>query len=472
MKNPVQILHHGAAAGVTGSCHELRLDSGDAFLVDCGLFQGNEVADTGAGADRPAIEFPIEHVRALVATHAHIDHVGRIPYLLAAGFAGPIYCSHPTATLLPLVIEDALKVGVTRDRRLIEQVLHKLEQQIRPLAYGAWQPLETTNGTAAAVKLKPAGHILGSAYVEFKLDGNDSTARDKRIIFSGDLGAPYAPLLPAPKSPYRADVLVLESTYGDRRHTDRRTRYRQLKRVIENALRDCGTVLIPAFSIGRTQELLYEIEGIIHRHRNEFAAQGLPWDDIEVVVDSPLASRFTKVYGELKPYWDAEAHRRLRGGRHPLTFEQLYTVNDHQEHLQTVEYLKTSGRPCIVIAASGMCTGGRMMNYIEAMIEDPRTDILFVGYQAGGTTGHVIQKYGPRHGYVDLPGGRRDIRARVHTISGYSAHADQKNLVNFVTRMRFQPTDICLVHGNPQAKSALAAKLASQTKTVLDLSIA
>ena len=456
MKNPFKILHHGAVDGVTGSCHELRLESGDAFLVDCGLFQGDEVSKNGAAADGLAIEFPIDHVRALVATHAHIDHVGRIPYLLAAGFDGPIYCSQPTATLLPLVIEDALKVGVTRDRRLIEQVLDRLHAQIRSVPYGVWQQLETKNGESAALKLKRAGHILGSAYIEFKLDGNGSGQRDQRVIFSGDLGAPYAPLLPAPKSPYRADVLVLESTYGDRCHGDRRTRYRQIKNVIENALRDRGTVLVPAFSIGRTQELLYEIEGIIYRHRDEFAAKDMAWEDLEIIVDSPLASRFTEIYRELKPYWDAEAHRRLRGGRHPLTFEQLYTVNDHEEHLQTVEYLKETGRPCIVIAASGMCTGGRILNYIEAMIEDPRTDILFVGYQARGTIGRTIQKYGPRHGYVDLPSGRRDIRARIHTISGYSAHADQTNLCNFVKRMRYPPKDIRLVHGDAQAKAALA----------------
>ncbi len=458
--NLFKILHHGAADGVTGSCHELRLDCGDAFLVDCGLFQGDEASENGANSDRLEIEFPVDHVRALVVTHAHIDHVGRIPYLIAAGFDGPIYCSQPTATLLPLVIEDALKVGVTRNRRLIEQVVDKLQRQMRPLNYGTWQQLETTNGGgAAAVKLKPAGHILGSAYVEFKLETDGSGRRDKRIVFSGDLGAPYAPLLPAPKSPYRADVLVLESTYGDKCHGARRTRYRQLKAVVENALRDRGTVLVPAFSIGRTQELLYEIEGLIYRHRNEFAAKDMPWDDLEIIVDSPLASRFTEVYRELKPYWDKEAHRRLRGGRHPLMFEQLYTVNDHDEHLQTVEYLKKTARPCIVIAASGMCTGGRILNYIEAMIEDPRTDILFVGYQASGTPGRTIQKYGPRHGYVDLPEGRRDIRARVHTISGYSAHADQKNLINFVNRMRYPPEDIRLVHGDPDAKAALTQHL-------------
>lgn len=457
--NQTEIIHHGAFDGVTGSCHELRLASGDGVLVDCGLFQGEEASGLGANSEKMEIEFPVGHIVALVVTHAHIDHVGRIPYLIAAGFDGPIYCSEPTAILLPLVIEDALKVGVTRDQRLIEKAVARLERQIRPIPYGVWQPLQTNASAFAALKLRPAGHILGSAYVEFKLCGNGSGEKDKRIVFSGDLGAPYAPLLPAPKPPYRADTLVLESTYGDRCHEGRRTRRAKLKQVIKKALRDRGTVLVPAFSIGRTQELLYELEELIDRYRNEFVAKGLAWDELEVVVDSPLASRFTEVYRQLKPYWDAEARQRVHRGRHPLSFDQLYTVDSHSDHLRTIDYLKKTGRPCVVIAASGMCTGGRIVNYLEALIEDPRTDILFVGYQARGSKGRAIQKYGPQHGYVDLPSGRKDIRARVHTISGYSAHADQKGLLNFVSRMRHPPNDIRLVHGEPDAKRALAEML-------------
>jgi metallo-beta-lactamase family protein len=172
-----------------------------------------------------------------------------------------------------------------------------------------------------------------------------------------------------------------------------------------------------------------------------------------------LAARFTKAYQQLRPYWDKEAKRRFASGRHPLSFEQLTTVDSHEDHLHAVEYLAKSRRPCIVIAASGMCSGGRIVNYLKAMLEDARHDILFVGYQARGTAGRAIQEYGPRHGYVDLDGYRYTIRAGIHTISGYSAHADQSDLVNFIKRMRHLPKQIRLVHGDDQAKYELKKQL-------------
>jgi metallo-beta-lactamase family protein len=300
--------------------------------------------------------------------------------------------------------------------------------------------------------LKPAGHILGSAYVECDIKG-------QRVVFSGDLGAPYAPLLPAPKSPYRADTLILESTYGDKNHRRRRQRKAQLKKIIHKALSDRGTILIPAFSLGRTQELLYELEELIHHHRTEEATSNLPWEDLEIIVDSPLASRFTAAYRQLFRLWDAEARKKYQSGRHPLSFEQLTTIDSHQDHLNAVAYLQKTARPCIVIAGSGMCSGGRIVNYLKALLGDQRTDVLFVGYQAEGTPGQQIQKYGPAHGYVILESKRYEIAAAVHTISGYSAHADQANLINFVKRMRHKPKEIYLVHGEFNAKEALKVKL-------------
>lgn len=451
------IIHHGAVTGVTGSCHELRLSDAAAILVDCGLFQGAETSPDGrAGPERLEIEFPIAHIRALVATHVHIDHVGRIPYLLAAGFAGPIYCSEPSAILLPLVLEDAVKVGFTRDRRLVARFLKVLQERIVALPYGRWQAIDVGPGRELAIKLKPAGHILGSAYVECRIGRGRSA---KKVVFSGDLGAPNTPLLPAPKSPYSADVLVLESTYGDRDHENRKGRRETLRKVIEHALRDRGTVLIPAFSIGRTQELLYELEDIIHRCRGKAAAKGLPWEDLEVIVDSPLASRFTEAYRQLQPYWDKEAKRRVTAGRHPLSFEQLTTIDSHRDHLRAVDYLAKTGRPAVVIAASGMCAGGRVVNYLKAMLGDSRNDVLFVGYQAQGTPGRDIQRYGPKGGWVELDGQRYEIRAGVHTIGGYSAHAGQGDLIGFIKNMRHKPNKILLVHGEQINRKILAEKI-------------
>ena len=279
------------------------------------------------------------------------------------------------------------------------------------------------------------------------------------MIFSGDLGAAHTPLLPEPEAPLGCHTLVIESTYGDRRHEGRADRVRRLQHVIERALANRGAVLIPAFSIGRTQELLYEIEEIIHARRDEPAARALPWNELEVVVDSPLAAKFTRVYDRLKPFWDAEALQRVRAGRDPLSFEQVRTVNSHSDHLRVVAHLQKTRYPAIVIAASGMCAGGRIINYLKALIGDPVTDILFVGYQAAGTPGRAIQQYGPEGGWVELDGERFDIRAAIHTIGGYSAHADQADLLRFVTGMQRAPDVVRIVHGEEEAKETLRDEL-------------
>ncbi len=530
------IEHHGAKDGVTGSCHQLHMDASHSLLIDCGLFQGNETSSDGrAATGRLGIEFSLTTVQTLVVTHVHIDHVGRIPYLLAAGYKGPIYCSEPSAKLLPIVLEDAFKLGFSRDQKFVERYLKLVEQRLRPLPYQRWSTLLETEELIASVRLQRAGHILGSAYVEVDLT-YPASGENRRIVFSGDLGAAHAPLLMPPQSPERADILVLESTYGDRLHEDRTNRRQRLEAVIEHALQDQGTVLIPAFSIGRTQELLYELEEIIHNklqahiHKpllnadeggSEFANSGsnphsqppispaentkatassgstahiqspLPsgerarvrgdsdrskygletnWPQLPIILDSPLATRFTEAYRSLQPYWNQEARERVEAGRNPLAFDNLIKIDSHADHIAVVNHLTQTARPAIVIAGNGMCSGGRIVNYLKAMLHDSRHDVLFVGYQAQGTPGHAIQQYGPRGGYVDLDGERFDIRAKATSIGGYSAHADQKGLVEFVTGMQQWPTYIRIVHGEQQAKHALADVLRIQY-AALEISI-
>lgn len=456
--NYPDIVHHGAVNGVTGSCHELQVDADNSVLIDCGLFQGAENSGKGSDSDHLEIDFPIQHVQALLVTHCHIDHVGRIPYLLAAGFNGSIYCSEPTAVLLPLVLEDAVKIGFSRNKKIVEKFRKLLESRIVAVPYGKWQEISLSKGSISQLKIEfnPAGHILGSAYIVCDVTNKSD---QQRITFSGDLGGPYTPLLPSPKSPDRTDVLVIESTYGDKNHVGRKERKTQLKKLIIHCLRNKGTILVPAFSIGRTQELLYELEEIIHQNRDDELLKDLLWNDLEIIVDSPLASRFTEVYKKLKPYWDIEATIKVADGRLPLSFEQLTTINSHQEHLTTVEYLKKTARPSIVLAESGMCAGGRIVNYLKALIEDKRTDILFVGYQAFGTPGRAILKYAEKHGYVELDRQRYNINAGVYSLTGYSAHADQDALINFVKGIKGKPKEIRIIHGDEDAKQILKGKL-------------
>ncbi|MHB0805210.1 MBL fold metallo-hydrolase RNA specificity domain-containing protein [Stutzerimonas nitrititolerans] len=588
-----QIEHHGAKDGVTGSCHQLDMNATTSLLVDCGLFQGDDASiPSGEGGSRLLIDFPLDTIKALVVTHVHIDHVGRIPYLLAAGFEGPILCSEASAKLLPIVLEDAFKLSFSRDQQRIERYIDIVESRLVALPYQHWFTLADTDELNARIRLQRAGHIIGSAYVEIDLN-YPQAGESKRIVFSGDLGAPHAPFLMPPQPPERADILVLESTYGDRLHEDRQTRRQRLEAVIEQALQDQGTVLIPAFSIGRTQELLYELEEIIHtrsvganslanvlpsetvpapvgasslsnsntdrpplptetrvtpilpteeraapilplpsekransdrlplpsgeragvrgreampengitsesagvrgnetspaissdaeqpplplRERagergQKDAANHLPdqtttnWPELPIILDSPLASRFTAAYRELKPFWNQEARDRVQSGRRPLSFEQLITIDSHRDHQRIVNHLTQTASPAIVIAGSGMCSGGRIVNYLKAMLGDKRHNVLFVGYQAKGTPGHAIQTYGPKGGYVNLDGERFDIRAGISSIGGYSAHADQNGLVDFVTGMQQWPTEIRVVHGEKRAKQALGAQLHASYK--------
>lgn len=460
------IIHHGGVESVTGSCHQLFVDELHSLLVDCGLR-----LDKAAGDPSPniATALQVSTIKALVLTHVHIDHVGRIPELLAAGYDGPIICSEPSACMLPITLEDAYKHQFVHDKKDLERYLALIRSRTVSLPFDVWYPLIDTPELVVKIRLQRAGHILGSAYVECDIQ-YPGEQRDKRVVFSGDLGSSHNPVLCSPISAERADLMVLESTYGNRLHEDRASRQERLERVIDKALADHGTILIPAFSIGRTQELLFEIEDILRRkallddadqEREPASGASLPidWPQLPIVLDSPLASRFTAVYQEFDGYWNNAAQRRLSEGRKPLGFKQLITVDTHDKHLQVVNYLSSTGRPAIVIAGNGMCSGGRIVNYLKAMLGDARHNIVFVGYQAKGTPGAAIQKYGPLGGYVELDKDRVTINAGITTVGGYSAHADQQELMEFVTGMNQWPGEIRLVHGEPSAKDALAKAL-------------
>ena len=431
-----RVIHHGGKHTVTGSCHELKLPNGS-ILIDCGLFQGKDLSFGGRNASLN-IEFPIEQVNALVLTHAHIDHIGRLPWLLAAGFKGPIYCTHATAELVPLMLEDGLKLQLGLHYHQRQQVLNIIKNQLKPCDYQQWIELPDL----ANVRFQPAGHILGSAYVEFKLLNNEV------VVFSGDLGPSNTPLLPDPQSPQRADYLFIESTYGDQQHEDIATRTKRLYHIIYHALKDGGVILIPAFSVGRTQELLFDIEQLINQHD---LASSLP-----IILDSPLAKEVTKTYRRFKTLWGQEAKHRLENHRHPLAFDQCITVESHTEHKALVNRLASTDEPAIVVAASGMCEGGRIVNYLKALLPDQKNDVLFAGYQAQGTLGETIQV---GDSIVEIDAQEIQVKAQVHTISGYSAHADRSDLLKFISGIPTAPKVIHLIHGEEDAQQALGKEL-------------
>ena len=433
----MNIIHHGGFNQVTGSCHELRLSIEERYLIDCGIPQGD---DAVGNLD---IDFTGPSLKALLITHCHLDHIGRIPYLMAAGFDGPIICTRGSARLLPLVLADAVKVGISRDPELVESILTRLDQQLVAIDYDCWYSLSAH----CKVRLKNAGHIMGSAFIECETGG-------QRIVFSGDIGCKNTPLLADPSRLDGADLLLLESTYGDRLHESREQRQQRLKTIVMSSISNRGAVLIPAFSMGRTQELLYEFESIWY----ELTEQGLQ-NFPEIVVDSPLATELTDVYSDLHALWDAEAKDRLNQGRHPLAFNHCHVIDSHDRHMALVNRLTTTAEPVIIIAASGMCAGGRITNYLSALLPDPRTDVLFVGYQARGTPGRDIQHYGPRGGYVMIDGERISINAKIHTLGGYSAHADQQELLDFIGSAASPVKRVRLIHGEPDAQLALATKI-------------
>ncbi len=438
----MRIEHHGGSTGVTGSCHELFFTDTRSVLIDCGLFQGIDARKVG----KIGIDFPVGHIEALILTHVHTDHIGRIPYLFAEGFHKPIYCTRPTAKLLPIMLEDAMRLGFTRNRRLIKDFLDELKQLIKPVPYGQWVNL----GHGEKFRFQQAGHILGSAYVEIEY-------KEERFVFSGDIGSRCTPILKEVQSPERADVLVLESTYGDRIHEGREDRLDRLEAILCETMANSGVTLIPAFALGRTQELLFELNLILEEIGRKTYCTLLK--QIDIIVDSPLALKLNDIYDSMQDYWSEEAHQILSVDSQPLVFKNLVEIDSGKDHRAVLEYLERSGKPAIVIAGSGMCTGGRIVEYLRHFLGRESTDVLFVGYQSIGTPGRAIQDCSEGKCDVKVGGFDVHVKAKTYTLTGYSAHADQTDLIRFVENIPVKPREIRLVHGETPAKTALAEKL-------------
>ena len=428
-----KVYHLGAENCVTGSSQLLSAKDIH-ILIDCGMVQGKD-------SHIPITSWPVrpDKIDYLFLTHAHIDHIGRLPELIDHGFDGEIITTHPTKALLGPMLQNALSFTDYSERDQ-DKLLSKIDE----LSWGFEFNEQFGLKKGLQFRLGRAGHILGSCFVQI-------SSSHFSVVFSGDLGPKNTPILCEPDIPDPCDVLVLESTYGDRFHADRTKRIEQLGKILSQALSDNGKVYIPSFALGRSQELIYEMDRLFTDPHWQVRYPSLT-KQIPVFIDSPLGTEITKIYSKLSPFWDKEARELLRRGDHPIDFDHLYIVESHHHHRKLLEM----DGPAIIIAGSGMCHGGRIVNHLKQGLERSENDVLFVGYQAKGTPGRDIIKYSRYpSGYVRIEGERLDINAKIYQLSGYSAHADQADLVDWVRQIPEKPGKIKLVHGELNSQTAL-----------------
>jgi len=433
----------GAARAVTGSCYLLTLPKGN-ILVDCGIVQG---ASDSRDRNREPFAFDPKGIDLLFLTHAHLDHSGLIPRLVKEGFRGRIITTTATADLIGPMLLDSAKIQENDAERMSRRSLRKGGEPVEPLyttedveqvlplidraKYG--QVVDTGRGIRYC--FFDAGHILGSGSLALWLAGPD---REKKIIFSGDIGKKGTPIIQDPTLATEADYVVMESTYGDRLHKNSADTARELAEAITTTFAKGGNVLIPAFAIGRTQDVLYLLNRLVREGT-------LP--KLTVTIDSPLAEKATRIYLSHPELYDEEAVRLMRGG----TIGDAITVRFTQSVEESMAINKIRSRATI-IAGSGMCEGGRIGHHLKYNLWRPESSVIFVGFQAQGTLGRRIVD-GAKS--VSIWGEEIAVRARIWTIGGFSAHGDQKELLAWLSAFRSRPT-VFVTHGEESAALTFA----------------
>ena len=448
----MEIQFHGAAKTVTGSQHLISVN-GSNILLECGLLQGKRRKSFERNRSLP---FDAASVDALVLTHAHIDHSGNIPNLVRSGFRGSIYCTFATRDLCSAMLRDSAFIQEQDIAYVNKKRARKGQPPVEPIythadavaslehfvSVGYGRPVLVAPGVQCT--FLDAGHILGSAIILLEIEEN---GRRTRVLFTGDLGRNEMPILrdPAPAPP--ADVLIAESTYGNRSHPTHEEAERRLLRLISWAYSRGGRVVIPAFAVGRTQEIVYSLHRLAVAHK-------LP--NVPIFVDSPLAINVTGVFRLHPECYDEELRTFIAQDRHPdpFGFDRLRYVRNVEDS----KALNTMDGPAVIISASGMCEAGRIQHHLKHTIEDPRNAVLIVSWQAPHTLGRRLVERRP---VVKIFGEERALRARVEVINGYSAHADREELLDWAKAIAPDLRYAFAVHGEPDSVEAAAEGLRS-----------
>jgi metallo-beta-lactamase family protein len=447
----MKIHFHGAAGDVTGSAYHVVTDKAS-VLVDCGFFQGRKEE---SAKNRRQANLEGGRLDAVLLTHAHLDHVGRLPLLTRNGYKGPVYATRPTLDIATLILKDSLALQKQDLKRQNQKRAQKKLPPLEPLFEEAdvrkLKPLTTavkynerfTVAPGIEARLVDAGHVIGSASVELTVSEN---GHKKVVVFSGDLGPRGAPLLKDPEPFKEADAVIMESTYGDRNHRSMHDTAIEGREIISRAIDNKAKVLVPVFAVGRTQLLLYLLAGAFKR-------KTLP--RFPIFVDSPMAIQATRVYGRNSELFDAEALEMVQSG------ELLRNLNCARPCTSPGESraLNSVAGPCLIMAGSGMCTGGRIMHHLRHNLPAPETAVLIVGFQSHGTLGRKLVD-GAKS--VMMFGEEVPVRASIHTMGGFSAHADQRGLLDWFSTLAPSRPRTIITHGEDRARQAFSDLIQTQ----------
>ncbi len=458
----MKIHFYGADREVTGSRHLLEVN-GKKILLDCGMFQGKRSEERDKNMN---FGFDPKDVDAVILSHAHIDHSGNLPNLVKQGFTGPIYCTKPTVDLLSYMLRDSAFI----QEREVEYLNEKKEEAGEPLIEPLYttEDVEKTLPMAKGIKydsvvnlfddpdimlcFREAGHILGSAITVLTIKDHDD-GKVKRFAFTGDLGRRNMPLIRNPYQLEEVEYLMMESTYGNRLHESLLEAEDKLAEIVKTTAARGGKILIPAFSLGRTQEIIYSL----HKLADENKIPELP-----IYVDSPLSVNLTEVFKQNLGVLDEETQKLfLDSNTDPFNFEQLHYVQSVDES----KALNNHNGPCIIVSSSGMCEHGRILHHLKNSIEDHRNTLIIVGYQAVNTLGRkIIEKMNP----VNIFGKPHEVKIDVKIMNAYSAHADRSDLLEYATKVQGLKK-LILVHGEEQAAEDL--KAAMMQNGIMDVTV-